>query len=78
MSRVAHVGGQIASPVSDSSLKIVIRCKRVRDRIVYLQITRTVAPRYHAFAKPAHSRTRTVGLRSRRLRGCYPADVAAA
>jgi D-alanine transaminase len=48
---------QIAPPLSDSALKIVIRevvrRNRVRHGIVYLQITGGVAPRDHAFPKAA-------------------------
>ena len=48
---------RIAAPMSDGALRIVIRevirRNRVRDGIVYLQITRGVAPRDHAFPKSA-------------------------
>jgi D-alanine transaminase len=48
---------RIGPPRSDAALKIilreVIRRNRVRDGIVYLQITRGVAPRDHAFPKAA-------------------------
>ena len=48
---------RIAGPISDPALKIVIRevARRngVRNGIVYLQITRGVAPREHAFPKSA-------------------------
>lgn len=48
---------RIAPPRCDSALKIilreVVRRNRVRDGIVYLQITRGVAPRDHAFPKTA-------------------------
>jgi D-alanine transaminase len=48
---------QMAPPLSDTALKIVIRevvrRNRVRHGIVYLQITRGVAPRDHAFPKAA-------------------------
>lgn len=48
---------RIARPMSDAALKIVvrevIRRNGVRDGIVYLQITRGVAPRDHAFPKSA-------------------------
>jgi D-alanine transaminase len=46
---------RIAAPMSDGALKIVmrevVRRNRVRDGIVYLQITRGVAPRDHSFPK---------------------------
>jgi D-alanine transaminase len=46
---------RIGAPMSDAALKIVmrevIRRNRVRDGIVYLQITRGVAPRNHAFPR---------------------------
>lgn len=47
----------IAAPLCDAALKIVMRevigRNRVRDGIVYLQVTRGVAPRDHAFPKSA-------------------------
>lgn len=47
---------QITPPLSDRALNVVIgeviRRNRVRDGIVYLQITRGVAPRDHAFPDP--------------------------
>jgi D-alanine transaminase len=46
---------RIASPMSDAALKIVmrevVRRNRVRDGILYLQVTRGVAPRDHSFPK---------------------------
>src|SRR5438445_6075642 len=46
---------RIAAPMSDAALKIVvrevIRRNGIRDGILYLQITRGVAPRDHAFPK---------------------------
>src|SRR5262249_51658535 len=58
-----------AAPLSDPALKIVIRevVRRnlVQDGIVYLQITRGVAPRDHAFPKAARP-VLTVTSRSRR------------
>jgi D-alanine transaminase len=48
---------RIAEPISTAALKIVmrevIRRNRVRDGIVYLQISRGVAPREHTFPKSA-------------------------
>jgi D-alanine transaminase len=48
---------RIVQPVSDAALKIVmretIRRNRVDDGIVYLQVTRGVAPRDHAFPRLA-------------------------
>src|SRR5580704_5394538 len=48
---------RIASPIGDAALKIVIReiIRRngVDTGIVYLQVTRGVAPREHAFPKSA-------------------------
>jgi D-alanine transaminase len=62
-------GLRIAPPLSDPALKIVIRevvrRNRVDDGIVYLQITRGVAPRDHAFPKAARP-VLTVTSRSRR------------
>ncbi|MGI8840656.1 MAG: D-amino-acid transaminase [Caulobacteraceae bacterium] len=47
---------RIAAPMSDRALKIllaeVIRRNRVTDGVVYLQVTRGVAPRDHAFPDP--------------------------
>src|SRR5260370_40132390 len=47
---------RIPMPMSDRALGIVIReClhrNRVRDGIIYLQITRGVAPRLHVFPRP--------------------------
>lgn len=63
---------RIAAPLSDAALKIVmrevIRRNGVRDGIVYLQITRGVAPRDHAFPKSGKP---VLVLTSRRRR---PAD----
>ena len=60
---------RIALPLSDPALKIVIRevvrRNRVDDGIVYLQITRGVALRDHAFPKAARP-VLTVTSRSRR------------
>ncbi|PHS29290.1 MAG: D-amino acid aminotransferase [Robiginitomaculum sp.] len=46
---------RIATPMSDGALDVVlhevVRKNRVRDGLVYLQITRGVAPRDHAFPK---------------------------
>lgn len=48
---------KIAMPMERAALKIVIMetlaRNRVRDGIVYLQVTRGVAPRDHAFPRPA-------------------------
>ena len=67
---------QIATPMSNAALRVVmrevIRRNRVRDGIVYLQITRGVATRDHAF--PAAARPVLV-VTSRRKR---PADPRAA
>ena len=53
---------EIAWPVTPKALSIiisqVIRRNRIRDGIVYLQITRGVAPRDHAF--PSHSNSALV------------------
>ncbi|HVV91892.1 MAG TPA: D-amino-acid transaminase [Hyphomicrobiales bacterium] len=47
---------RIAPPMSDAALAVVlretIRRNRVRDGMVYLQVTRGVAPRDHAFPDP--------------------------
>jgi D-alanine transaminase len=63
---------RISPTISDAALKIVtrevIRRNRVRDGIVYLQITRGIAPRDHAFPKAA---TPVLVVTSRRRR---PAD----
>jgi D-alanine transaminase len=49
---------RIAAPMSDAALKIVmrevVRRNRADDGILYLQITRGVAPREHAFPKRAN------------------------
>jgi D-alanine transaminase len=48
---------KIAMPMSRAALKILLRetlrRNRVRDGMVYLQVTRGVAPRDHAFPNPA-------------------------
>jgi D-alanine transaminase len=48
---------QIAAPMSEAALKIVMRevvCRNgVEDGIIYLQVTRGAAPRDHAFPKEA-------------------------
>lgn len=48
---------RIAAPMSEAALKIVLRetlrQNRVRDGLVYLQVTRGVAPREHPFPDPA-------------------------
>src|SRR5258708_25454893 len=53
---------EIAEPMPEASLKTiiheVIRRNRVRDGIVYIQMTRGVAPRDHAF--PRNARTQVV------------------
>jgi D-alanine transaminase len=70
---------QIAPPLSDSALRIVIRevirRNRVRDGIVYLQITRGVAPRDHAFPEAARP-VLVVTSRSRRAADPRVAAVA--
>jgi len=47
---------QIASPMPRAALEVVlketVRRNRVREGLVYLQVTRGVAPRDHAFPKP--------------------------
>jgi D-alanine transaminase len=47
---------RIASPMSEAALKIVlgqtVRKNRLRDGLVYLQVTRGVAPRDHPFPDP--------------------------
>lgn len=64
---------RIPSPMSDSALKIVmretVRRNGVRDGIIYLQITRGVAPRDHAFPKAA---TPVLVVTSRRRRPTDP------
>ena len=48
---------KIAHPMSEKALTVVlreaIRRNRVREGLVYLQVTRGVAPRDHAFPNPA-------------------------
>ncbi|HVN00549.1 MAG TPA: D-amino-acid transaminase [Caulobacteraceae bacterium] len=48
---------QIAPPMSRAALEVVlketVRRNRVREGLVYLQVTRGVAPRDHAFPRPA-------------------------
>jgi D-alanine transaminase len=74
LARLARSLGElrILAPVSDRVLKIVlrevVRRNGVRDGIVYLQITRGVAPRDHAFPK---SPKPTLVVTSRRKK---PAD----
>jgi D-alanine transaminase len=67
---------QIAAPMSNAALRVVmrevIRRNGVRDGIVYLQITRGVAARDHAFPKAARP---VLVVTSRRKR---PADPLAA
>jgi D-alanine transaminase len=63
---------RMAAPISDTALKIVmrevIRRNRIRDGIVYLQISRGVAARDHAFPKSVKP---VIVVTSRRRR---PAD----
>ncbi len=46
---------RIPMPVTRAALRVIlretVRCNRVRDGIVYLQVTRGVAPRDHAFSR---------------------------
>jgi len=48
---------QIAPPMGRAALQVIlketVRRNRVREGLVYLQVTRGVAPRDHAFPKPA-------------------------
>ncbi|MEN0652229.1 MULTISPECIES: D-amino-acid transaminase [Hyphobacterium] len=48
---------RIAVPMSDAALTLVlheiVRCNRLRNGLIYLQISRGVAPRDHAFPTPA-------------------------
>jgi D-alanine transaminase len=59
---------RIPAPMSDRALLAVmqetLRRNRVRDGIVYLQITRGVAPRDHAFPVPAPPATLVVTAKS--------------
>lgn len=60
---------RIARPMERAALRLVmeemVRRNDVRDGIVYVQMTRGVAPRDHAF--PAHARTQVV-MTARRLK----------
>ncbi len=62
---------RIAPPMSDAALKIVmyevIRRNAVRDGIVYLQITRGIAPRDHAFPKSVNPVLVVTSRRKRRV-----------
>ena len=64
---------RIAPPMGDASLRAVmrevIRRNRVRDGILYIQMTRGVAPRDHAF--PRDARTQVV-MTSRRTKSLDP------
>jgi D-alanine transaminase len=68
---------RIKRPMSDAALRFVtrevLRRNRVRDGIVYLQITRGVAPRDHAFPKNAEP---SVVVTARRNRGPAPKPAA--
>jgi D-alanine transaminase len=67
---------KIAPPMSHAALKFVcrevIRRNGVRDGIVYLQVTRGVAPRDHPFPKDA---TPSIVLTSRRTKGAPQKNV---
>jgi D-alanine transaminase len=69
---------QIAAPMSEAALKIVmrevVRRNDVRDGIVYLQITRGAAPRDHAFPRAAQP---CLVVTSRRRRAVDPRLAAA-
>src|SRR5713101_2728806 len=62
---------RIAPPMSDAALKIVmyevIRRNAVRDGIIYLQITRGIAPRDHAFPKSVNPVLVVTSRRKRRV-----------
>jgi D-alanine transaminase len=66
---------KIAMPMSPAALRVVlretVRRNRVRDGIVYLQVSRGVAPRDHAFPPPGTAPSIVVTARS------ADADVAA-
>ena len=68
---------EIAEPMPEASLKTimreVIRRNRVRDGIIYIQMTRGVAPRDHAF--PRYARTQ-VDMTSRRSKPANPKILA--
>jgi D-alanine transaminase len=67
---------KIAPPMSHAALKFVcrevIRRNGVRDGIVYLQVTRGVAPRDHPFPKDA---TPSIVVTSRRTKGAPQKNV---
>jgi D-alanine transaminase len=69
MQRLARSLSELAipSPMSEASLGVVlrevVRRNRVVDGIVYLQVTRGVAPRNHAFPAPAVAPTVVVTAR---------------
>jgi len=69
---------RIAEPMAEGSLKTVmrevIRRNRVRDGIIYVQMTRGVAPRDHAFPK---NPTTQVVMTARRGKPPSPETVAA-
>jgi D-alanine transaminase len=68
---------EIAEPMPEASLKTimreVIRRNRVRDGIIYIQMTRGVAPRDHAF--PRYARTQVV-MTARRSKPANPKILA--
>jgi D-alanine transaminase len=68
---------EIAEPMPEASLKTimreVIRRNRVRDGIIYIQMTRGVAPRDHAF--PRYARTQVV-MTARRSKLANPRILA--
>jgi len=67
---------EIARPMPEAALKTVIRevlrRNRVRDGIIYVQMTRGVAPRDHAF--PRDARTQVV-MTARRAKALNPAAI---
>jgi D-alanine transaminase len=64
---------RIAEPMAEASLKTVmrevIRRNRVRDGIIYIQMTRGVAPRDHAFPRDAETQ---VVMTARRAKAANP------
>ena len=68
---------EIAEPMTEAALKTVmrevLRRNRVRDGIIYIQMTRGVAPRDHAF--PRGARTQVV-MTARRAKLANPKTVA--
>ena len=68
---------EIAAPMAEAALKTVmrevLRRNLVRDGIIYVQMTRGVAPRDHAF--PKHARTQVV-MTARRAKPANPKAIA--